>query len=339
MKKQSTLNLTIYLTISQLLLSFVITNNISINLYPKVAFFVPFFIGIVTIVFSLFLPKKILVNKCITTFVKVISSLYYILLNTIIMMYSIYILIYYFYPKTSFFLFTSLLCLIVILLSSYNLKHLYDVSLTIYIIAFLFNLILLLNTSFIDLDLIYNIDLNLKHYINIAPLILLSFSFEPIGHYIINIHENTTLIKRSIIISTLITSVISTIIIFINYLYYSDSYLVNTLFPSFSFIFSLLGPEFIDHFTIIILFNTLTYCLLKVSFNTSIIGSFSKKPVFTKILTTLIIFILSNLIYKYSNLDILKFEYLGLILLIFIIILYFFILLNKKEKNNASSPT
>lgn len=335
MKKQSTLNLTIYLTITQLLLSFVITNNVSIYLFPKAGFLVPLVTGFITILFILILPKIPLRNKKHNFFIKSTYSLYYIVFSIIILMFSTYIINYYFYPKTSFFLLTLLFSLVIMLLSTYSTKHLYDVSLTIFILIIFINFILIFNTSFIDLDLLFNIDLKLN-YKNFMPLILLlGITLEPINNYLLDIHEDNVLVKRSIIISTLIASIISSIIIFINYLYYSDIYLMNTLFPSFSFIFSLLGPEFIDHFTIVILFNTIIYSILKISMNISIVGSSFKHSSLRNFILVFIIFFLSNLIYKYSYLGFFKLEYVMLTLLILILPIYFFIILNKKEKKDA----
>lgn len=339
MKKQSTLNLTIYLTISQLLLHYVIINNVSIYLFPNAAFLVPLIVGLITILFVLLLPKAPIRFKKFNSLIKITYSLYYILFSIIILAFSTYIINYYFYPKTNFFLLTLLFSLVIMLLSSYPTKHLFDVSLTIYLVIFLLNFILLFNTSFIDLDLIYNIDLKVQFSNYIPIILLLSISLEPINNYLLNIHEENIKIKRSIIISTIITSIVSSILIFINYLYYSDIYLKNILFPSFSFIYSLLGPEFIDHFTIIILFNTLAYSILKISFNISSISSLFNKTSFIKYFQIILIFILTNLIYKYSHLELLKLEYALFVLLILILTIYFFILINKKEKKDAFTST
>lgn len=339
MKKRSTLNLTIYLTISQLLLHYVIINNVSIYLFPNAAFLVPLIVGLITILFVLLLPKAPIRFKKFNSLIKITYSLYYIVFSIIILVFSTYIVNYYFYPKTSFFILTLLFSLVIMLLSSYSTKQLYDVSLTVFLFIFLINFILLFNTSFIDFDLVYNIDLKNKLTDYIPIIILLSFSLEPINNYLLNIHEENVKVKHSIIISTLITSIVSSIVIFINYLYYSDTYLKNTLFPSFSFIYSLLGPEFIDHFTIVILFNTLAYCILKVSMNISIVNSFFNKNSFIKYLSVILIFVLTNLIYKYSHLEFLKFEYALFVLLVLIITIYFFILMNKKEKKDAFTST
>lgn len=336
-QKQPKLNFTIYLIISQIFLNFILLNNLSISYFPKWAFIVPIILSLFTIFFSMFLPIR---NVSPSTFIKVLSSLYYIVFNILILLTCAYILNFYFYQKTSFFLLTFLLSLIILLLTEFSSKHIYDISLTLFIFTISLNLIMILNTSYGNIDLLLNIDFsNLINRNIVFMLLLLFITLDPINFYFTNIIDNNVNLKKSIIISSIISTIVSCFTIFINYLYYSYSYLKETMFPAFSFISSFLGPEFLDYFTIIILINTLVFSLLKVALNFSFIKQYYNKFKFSNVFFVSITFIIINVIFKYSYLNILKFEYFGFILTVIITIIYLNLVFKKEVKKDATTET
>ena len=233
-----------------------------------------------------------------------------------------------------------LISLVIILLTEFSSKHLYDVSLTFYLFIIIFNLILLFNTSFFNIDLIHNI--RIKPLMNNNFLLILSLLFivlDPITHYITRVPSKNINIKKSIIISIIISTLTSSIMIFINYLYYSSSYLSQNMFPAFSFISSLLGPEFLDYFTILILINSLAFTLLKVSINITYIKDYFKKIPYLNVIITVFIFVISNLIFKFSHLLIIDDKYIGFILTLLIFIIYFWICKHKEGRVDATTDT
>lgn len=337
MKKQNNLNFIIYSILSSTFLNFILLNNLSISYFPKIAFLIPLICGAISIIFILFLPKQNNHIKRPNIFIKIISSLYYVIFSIIIIMLCSKIINFYFFQKTSFFLITLLISLIIILITSYSKKHIYDISLTLFLFVFLINVIMIFNTSFIDTDLIYNIKLNAtfnNNYLLLIPIIYITL--DPIQMYLSqDLYENVN-IRNSLIVSTIISSIVSSFLIFINYLYYSDTYLYKQMFPSFAFINSLLGPEFLDYFTILILIITFTYTLLKVSFNISVINSYFKKTNLASFLIVMFIFVNTNILFKYPYIE---YRYLGSLLTVLVFIIYIWIIINKEAKNNASSKT
>lgn len=336
--KNDNLNFTLYLTISSIFFNFIFLNNISITYFKNIAFLIPLVLGAISILFIIILPKQPINNKYLSKFIKLTVSLYYIVFNAIIILTCVYILTYYFYQKTSFLLMSLLISLVIILLTEFSSKHLYDISLTLYLFIIIFNGILIFNTSFFNIDLIHNI--NFTHFFNNDLLILLSMLFilfDPITHYISNIPNENINLKSNIIISIAISTLISSLTIFINYLYYSSSYLSQSLFPALSFISSLFGPEFLDYFTILILINTLVFTLLKASINITTIKEYFKKVPFLNIILTIFIFIMSNLIFKYKEQTIFKDFYIGFILTFFIFIIYFWLIKNKEVNLDATT--
>ena len=336
MKKNTNLNLILYLTLSSVFFNFILLNNVSITYFPSIAFLIPLIMGVLSILLFIFLPKQ--KNEFIkhNTFVKLISFLYYIGLNILLLLLCTYVLNYYFYPKTNFLLLSTLFSLVILLISLYKTKHIYDISFTIFLFIFISNFILLFNTSYGDFDLLFNIRINTLF--NNKWFLLLSLLFiqlDPICFYLNNIIEEKSNMRKSIIISTIISSAISCMTILINYLYYSSSYLSEAIFPSFSFISCLLGPEFLDYFTIIILINTLTYCLLKSSLNISLISSNYYSKSIINIITIAFVLFITNLIYQYEFLSFYQFKYLGITLSLILLIIYIWLVISKGGNKSA----
>ena len=150
-------------------------------------------------------------------------------------------------------------------------------------------------------------------------------SFEPI---ILTLNKNMdiqTNIKGTLIISVVISSIISTAHILLNYLFYCSSFLEQLSFPSFAFLSLFLGPEFLDYFHIIILTTSLGYTLLKIAYNVSILSNTKGISLKRSFFLLLLVFILTNLLYKYSSLNY------NFILLILISINLILLIFSKKE--------
>ena len=334
MKKQSTINLIIYLTLSTFFLYFSYINNYLIKVFPHSSFIFPLLIGLLIILLTILIPvKHINVNN--TSIIKnVFLSLYYIAFNCILLTNTCNILIYYFYPNISFLLLSILLILIIFLFALFKTKQLFDVSLLIYIIIIISNFIIIFNTSIPNFNILYNIrnTFHLKFdFILFIPLLFMLL--EPLFLMINSSKENIPNIKKTIILSTLISSILATIFIFLNYLFYNSTYLTQLSFPSFAFLTSFLGPEFLDHFQIIILPSTLAYSLLKISLNISLVSSNFDKPKVIILVNSILIFIITNIMYRYTSSK--SFIILFLILLLNFIPLIF----NKKEGYHETSPT
>lgn len=334
MKKQPTINLIIYLTLSTFFLYFSYINNYLIKVFPHSSFIFPLLIGLLIILLTILIPiKHINVNN--TSIIKnVFLSLYYIVFNSILLTNTCNILIYYFYPNISFLLLSILLILIIFLFALFQTKQLFDVSLLIYIIIIMSNFVIIFNTSIPNFNILYNIKntFQLKFdFILFIPLLFMLL--EPLCLMINCSKENVLNIKKTIILSTLISSVLATIFIFLNYLFYNSTYLTQLSFPSFAFLTSFLGPEFLDHFQIIILPSTLAYSLLKISLNVSLVSSNFDKPKVIILVNSILIFIITNIMYRYTSSK--SFIILFLILLLNFIPLIF----NKKEGYHETSPT
>ena len=334
MKKQPTINLIIYLTLSTFFLYFSYINNYLIKVFPHSSFIFPLLIGLLIILLTILIPIKHLNVNNTSILKNVFLSLYYIVFNSILLTNTCNILIYYFYPNISFLLLSILLTLIIFLFALFQTKQLFDVSLLIYIIIIMSNFVIIFNTSIPNFNILYNIKntFQLKFdFILFIPLLFMLL--EPLCLMINCSKENVLNIKKTIILSTLISSVLATIFIFLNYLFYNSTYLTQLSFPSFAFLTSFLGPEFLDHFQIIILPSTLAYSLLKISLNVSLVSSNFDKPKVIILVNSILIFIITNIMYRYTSSK--SFIILFLILLLNFIPLIF----NKKEGYHETSST
>lgn len=330
---KNTLNFIIYQVSSISLFSFILLNHVSISLYPSMGFIIPLILGIISIALVYFLPKNSM-NIKINNFLKILIKIYLIFTSSIIISTSCFIICFYFYTNMSYLLCALLILLMTFLLSFFKSKHLYDLTVSLFLILIVVNLLPIFNTSDISIDLLYNIKLS-----NILPkniLLLLSMLFiflDPIIFYFNDFTSNYINKRKAIILSIIISSFISSITIFINYLYYSNLYLSKTLFPAFSSLTSFLGPEFIDHFTILILINVVFFALMRVSFNiTLLIDNKQSSYSIDKLLYSIFIFLFVNFIFIFSSKIYNFYLILYLLCFIFIFFLYGSILYQKRSK-------
>lgn len=335
MKKQNNLNFIIYHTLLSTLGLFLVCNNYLIKINPKSSFIWIIVLGLLSIILLLFLPNKI-DNKKHQNIIKHLLSLYYILSSSLYLSLATYIIIYYFFSNMNYFILPLLLLLMILLFSFFKKVILYNVGLLILIITFLLNFVFIFNTSLGDINLIHNIINSKFSIINFVKLFSMLFLFiDPIAFYYNNIIDNKTNIKKSIIISNTFATIISSFTILINYLFYSYQYLDTINYPAFSSIFLFLGPEFIDHFSIMILINILIFIFLKCSMN---INSISSKK-FINIFSCLIIYLVIIISFKYYTNYIELTYHFGLILSILILLIYLFTIFGKKEKEYVKDKT
>ena len=333
--KNNNINMSLYISLSNYFYSFLILNNLSIKINESVAFLLPLILCAVSLILFSLLPKHAF-KKENNKFIKIILTVYALLSSVLLISFSSKLLSYYFYNNNSFILITLLLLFICLLISTFKQIMIFDISTTVFIIVFIINLIVLLNTSTPSFNLLYNINIydiaNNKTFLVLCMLFIL---LEPIIFYLNDLSNNAN-IKMCTCASTIISMVISSILIFVNYLYYSKEYLSLNIYPFFTAINSFLGPEFIDHFTIIILINTVSFTLLKISYYLSLASSFTNSNKFSKVFFTLTIFLACIFIFNINLSNYLINIILCSILTIILIIIYLYII-RKGAKQYATS--
>ncbi len=323
--KNNNISLSLYTCLSYYFYSFLILNNLSFKINENVAFLLPIILCIFSLILFSLLPKYSL-KEPINKFIIFILNLYSLLSSVLLIWFSSKLLSYYFYNNNSFILIVLLLLFICFLISTFKQIIIFDIATTVFIIVFILNFVVLLNTSTPSFNLIHNINFNL--ITNNRTFLILSMLFillDPITFYLNNLSNNAN-IRKCISISSIISMIFSSIFIFINYLYYSKEYLNLNIYPFFTALNSFLGPEFIDHFTIIILINTVTFTLLKISFNLNLSSFFTNENIFNKALFTLTIFIICFIIMNINVSNFLINILLSSILTIILIIIYLYII-------------
>lgn len=338
MKNQKTINFIIYQSLTYIFSFYYILNNYLIKYFPKYSFMIPVMLCIILLPFLILLPKYNLSRFKNSFLLKFIKSTYYLLSNIVYITIGVYTITHYFYGNIGFNLLTVLFVLIILLISLFKNKQIYNITTTIFIIVFALNFLILLNTSFGDLKLLYDLDFKNIFNKDVVYIIGILFLFlDPIIFYFNNSIESNINIKKSIIISLLISSSLTSLIIFVNYLFYSHAYLQTLIFPAFSSLSVYLGPEFIDHFTILILINVFVFIILKCSFNVTLIVSDIHNSNLTNIIACLIMLITSFVMFKIFNNYYQIIFYIGIISTLLLIILFIFIILNKEVRTNAST--
>lgn len=329
MKKQNNLNFIIYHTLLLTLGLFLVCNNYVMRVDSKSSIILLLIPSIISIICLLFLPNKISTSFKKNKFISLTLSLYYIISTSLFISLATYIIIFYFFSNMNFLMLSLLLLLMVFLFSTFNKKAIYNVGLLILIITFLLNFVFLFNTSLGELNLIYNVINSKITLVNSLKSLCLLFIFlDPIVFYYNNIIDNKNNIKRNIIISIICSSLISILSIGINYLFYSHQYLQTLIYPAFSSIFLFLGPEFIDHFSIMILINILVFIYVKCSLNLNSISKNSSLNIFSCLLIYLLIIFMFNIFNSYTKLTF----FFGIILTILILIIYMFTIFKNKRK-------
>lgn len=331
MTKNKNIQFIIFQTILSSLSYFLLLNHLIITNFPKIAFLIPLFIGTLTIILFLILPKKnIFLNNKI---IKTILSIYLYLSSALYIIICSYIITHYFFTNMPYLQSSIILILIILLFSSFKNKYVYDVSSFAFLILIFVNLIVIFNTSFFKTDLIYNISLSFN-FSNYSLLYIISFLYlflDPIITYFI---QNDISIKKNIIISTIISSLFSSITIFINYLYFGYQYLKLSLFPGFNALITFIGPEFIDHFTILILIDVLCWCVLKCAYNISYIESIFPKKVYSSGLSFIILYPICYFTFKYSQ-GFREINFIFGLILTFIIFIIYLYILRKRQINET----
>ena len=160
MKKQFNINFILYQTISTILFSFLVCNNYFIHINSKIAFFYPIILSIGSIILFLILPSKTTFTYKEKSIINICLSLYYVISSSLIICLSSYIIIFYFFGNMSYLLLALLLSLMCLLFSLFDIKVIYNVSILIFAICIILSSILLFNTSFFNIELLHNIQLN-----------------------------------------------------------------------------------------------------------------------------------------------------------------------------------
>lgn len=332
MNKAKNIQFIIFQSVLSSLSYFLLLNHLCISNFPRISFVIPIVLGIFTIIFFTLLPKK---NSLLNNnFVKTCLTIYLYLSTTLFIIINSYIITDYFFTNMPFLQTSIILILIILLFSNFKINYVYDVTSFVFLILIIINSIIIFNTSFFKIDLLYNLSFNEKinSYSLLYIISFLYLFFDPIINYFI--HEEITL-KKNLIISTIISSIFSFITIFINYLYFAHQYLEFSLFPGFNALLTFIGPEFLDHFSILILIDALCFVILKGSYNISIIRNLFKDNVYSNILSFVILFSICYIIFNYtigfSELNLIV----GIVLTVLIFLIYFFIILRKEKENET----
>ena len=322
----------IFQTVLSSLSFFLLFNHLCISNFPKISFLIPIALCVLTIMLFAILPDKF--NFTNSKIFKIVITIYLYLSTALYIIISTYIITDYFFTNMPYLQSSIILILIILLFSNFKNKYIYDVSSIIFLILIFINLITIFNTSIFKTDLLYNISFN-ENITNYSLLYMVSFLYfflDPIINYFI--HDDIN-IKKGIITSNIISSIVSFITIFINYLYFGYQYLEMSLFPGFSALITFIGPEFLDHFTILILINALCWVLLKGAYNISYIGNIFKNNVYSNLLSFILLFAVCYFTFRYSfGFSQINFLF-GLVLSILIFFIYFFIIIKKEEKHET----
>ena len=332
MTKNKNIQFIIFQTVLSSLNFFLLFNHLCISNFPKISFLIPIVICIFVILLFTQLPNKF--NFATNKIFKVCLSIYLYLSTALYIIISTYIITDYFFTNMPYLQSSIILILIILLFSNFRNEYIYDVSSFIFLILIFINFITIFNTSMFRTDLFYNITLD-ENFDNYSLLYIVSFLYlflDPIINYYIH---NDINLKKGIITSTVISSIISFLTIFINYLYFGYQYLEMSLFPGFNALITFIGPEFLDHFTIIILINALCWVILKGAYNISYVSNVFKSNVYSNFLSFILLFAICYFTLKYSfGFTQINFVF-GLILSSLIFFIYFFIILRKEKKDEA----
>lgn len=343
MKNGTTFKYTIYNTLLLIFSSVFISNHILITKYPKISFLIPFFILIIVLFFYFFLPKMSnskYFNKIVNQpIIKTILMIYLYGSTMTFLVASISTVTTIFYSSMPYVQCGIILLLMILFFSCFSLNQLYDLSLLIFIFCFLFNFIGLKNTTNICFFLPANLSFEFKKPYLFLSLIYLQL--DSIIFYFFNITKDSINIKKSIIISTIISTCISSLLIFNNYLFYTYKYFSSAFFPGFSASLLYLGPEFLEHFDILILISLITWILLKGSTNLRLLFDLrkAKKNNFFQVILGLIVLVNIYLIYRF-NINWINYVIVsGYILSLLIFIIFGYLVYLKGETNHVITKT
>lgn len=237
--------------------------NVVIKTFPTISFLIFIILIPITSLFVLLIPKfncsikTIINNKLLRT----LSLLYTVLSGSFFIISYINVVSDYYFHETSKFIVLLLIIATCLFLSSYRLLNIFKIGFVISFIIIIFFLLIFTNTTKYDLLLLRYNSINFSNWYKFIYFIfiyldsLLLLLFLPIRHFS----------KSKIISSIIITSVISSLMIFENYLFFVPSYFVNAKHPYLIKFFAYNNNRFFEHYDIFYLILITIYIVFSFS--------------------------------------------------------------------------
>lgn len=279
-------------TMLTLLLTSIFSSNLAMNLYPRNAFFIPLIIGTVVILLAFFLPSSpssYFSRVMKRPFFRIVLAIYLLISTIFFLTICLMILKSNFYFTTPSYILIVLAGACVVFLTLSPLASFLNVALTVLVVVAFINGLQIVNVNTRDVSLL--LPLNFKIPKVYQLLMFLCYFFDILIFYFLNFPKNSAMNKKTFILSTIITTIISTWFILDNYTYFSYQFFQGLDFPSLYRFKIYIGPKYLEHFDILLAINVTTFMIIKGGLNTSLLRStLGIKPKFgrTLIITTII---------------------------------------------------
>lgn len=328
-------------TMLTLLLTSIFSSNIAMHLYPRNAFFIPLIVGVGVIILAFFLPSspssyfaRIMKNP----FFRIILIVYLIISTIFFLTIGLMVLSNNFYFTTPSYILIMLVGASIVFLTLSPLSSFLNVALIVLVSVAVINILQIVNVNTRDISIMLPLSFQIPKIYQLVALIC--YFFDLLIFYFLSYPKNTAMNKKTFILSTIITIIISTWFILDNYTYFSYQFFQGLDFPSLYRFKIYIGPKYLEHFDILIAINVTSFLVIKGTLNISLLRSaLGIKPKFgrTLILTALICGLtglgLAKLPPRTSTMMIPSYIMTGLIMIIY---LY---LVTRREKSESISSS